>query len=100
MRNAQEHVLIPTLKRQLVERQIDRREFLRYATLLGMSAPAAYAFVGRVTGEAIVPAAQAQALPRGGTLRIGMRCQDLKNPHAFSWVERSNTVRQVCDYLS
>ena len=29
-----------------------------------------------------------------------MRCQDLKDPHTFSWVERSNTARQVCDYLT
>jgi len=100
MRDNREHPLIPTVKRQLVERQIDRREFLRYATLLGMSAPAAYAFVAKVTGEAVVPEARGQALPRGGTLRIGMRCQDLKSPHTYSWVESSNSARQVCDYLS
>src|SRR2546422_676778 len=44
-----EHVLIPRLKRQLVERQIDRREFLRYATFLGMSAPAARQVVDYLT---------------------------------------------------
>ena len=38
MRDDQEHVLVPTLKRQLVEGAIDRREFLRYATLLGVAA--------------------------------------------------------------
>jgi len=58
MRNADEHVLIPTLKRQLVDHLIDRREFVRYAALLGMSATAAYAFVHQVTGEPLVgPAA-------------------------------------------
>ncbi len=96
-----DHALIPTLKRQLVDRQIDRREFLRYATLLGMSAPAAYALAGRLTGEKLVAPAEAQAgLPKGGTLRLGMRCQDLKSPHTYSWVESSNTVRQVLDYLT
>lgn len=100
MRDDKEHVLIPTLKRQLAERQIDRREFLRYATLLGMSAPAAYAFVAKVTGERAIPEARAQALPRGGTLRVGMRCQDLKSPHTYSWVESSNSGRQVLDYLA
>src|SRR5438445_4225546 len=54
MRQADDHVLIPTLKRQLVDRLIDRREFLRYAALLGMSATAAYAFVRKVTGEPLV----------------------------------------------
>jgi peptide/nickel transport system substrate-binding protein len=100
MRKPDEHVLIPTLKRQLVDRQIDRREFLRYATLLGLSAPAAYAFVRKVTGEPLVAPAAAQNLPKGGTLRIGMRCQDLKSPHTYSWVESSNSARQVCDYLT
>src|SRR5216684_7819891 len=101
MRDASEHALIPILKRQLVGRQIDRREFLRYATLLGMSAPAAYAFVGKVTGEPLVAPAQAQgALPKGGTLRIAMRCQDLKSPHTYSWIESANSARQVVDYLT
>src|SRR3989442_1704464 len=95
-----EHVLIPTLKRQLVERQIDRREFLRYATFLGMSAPAAYAFAGRIAGQPLVAPAVAQNLPRGGTLRLGMRCQDLKSPHTYSWIESANTARQVVDYLT
>ena len=95
-----EHVLIPRLKRQLVERQIDRREFLRYATFLGMSAPAAYAFAGRIAGQPLVAPAAAQNLPRGGTLRLGMRCQDLKSPHTYSWIESANTARQVVDYLT
>ena len=100
MRKADEHVLIPTLKRQLVDRLIERREFLRYAALLGMSATAAYAFVRTVTGEPLVAPAQAQNLPRGGTLRIGMRCQDLKSPHTYSWIESANVARQVLDYLT
>src|SRR5437870_3618510 len=95
-----EHVLIPRLKRQLVERQIDRREFLRYATFLGMSAPAAYAFGGRIAGQPLVAPAAAQNLPRGGTLRLGMRCQDLKSPHTYSWIESANSARQVLDYLT
>jgi peptide/nickel transport system substrate-binding protein len=101
MHDAQEHPLVPTLKRQLVERQIDRREFLRYATLLGMAAPVAYAFAGKVTGERLVGPAQAQGtLPKGGTLRIAMRCQDLKSPHTYSWIESANSARQVVDYLT
>jgi peptide/nickel transport system substrate-binding protein len=101
MRATDEHVLVPTLKRQLAERQIDRREFVRYATLLGMAAPAAYAFAAKVTGAQLVARAAAQGtLPKGGTLRIAMRCQDLKSPHTYSWVESSNSARQVLDYLA
>jgi peptide/nickel transport system substrate-binding protein len=101
MRATDEHPLLPTIKRQLVERQIERREFLRYATLLGMAAPAAYAFVAKVTGERLIAPAEAQgALPKGGTLRLAMRCQDLKSPHTYSWVASSNSARQVLDYLT
>lgn len=100
MRKADEHVLIPTLARQLAEHLIDRREFLRYAALLGMSAAAAHAVVRKITGEPFVAPAAAQTLPRGGTLRIGMRCQDLKSPHTYSWIESANVARQVLDYLA
>ena len=100
MREADEHVLIPTLKRQLADHLIDRREFLRYAALLGLSATAAHAFVRKITGEPFVAPAAAQTLPKGGTLRLGMRCQDLKSPHTYSWIESANVTRQVLDYLA
>ena len=62
MADDREHNYIPILKRELVERQIGRREFLRTATLLGMSAPAAYAVAGKLFGEHWVAPAGAQAL--------------------------------------
>ncbi len=88
------HPYIPVLKQQLAEARIDRREFLRSATLLGLSATAAYAMTGTQ------PAQAQAALPRGGTLKLGMRCQDLSNPHTYSWVESSNSGRQHFDYLA
>jgi len=101
MTDDRDHVHVPTLKRQLVDGVIDRREFLRCATLLGVAAPAAYAFVEKATGRRMVAPAEAQgALPKGGTLRIAMRCQDLKSPHTYSWVESSNSARQILDYLT
>ena len=100
MHNADEHVLVPTLKRQLADGEIDRREFLRYAVLLGMSVSAANAVARSITGQSLVTPAAAQSLPRGGTLRLGMRCQDLKSPHTYSWVESANSARQVLDYLA
>ena len=99
MADKTQHCYIPTLQRQLAERRIERREFLRSATLLGMSAGAAYAFAGKITGESGEAQAQA-ALPKGGTLRLGMRCQDLTSPHTYSWVESSNAGRQHFDYLT
>src|SRR5215469_13679772 len=102
MGDDREHSYIPALKRELAECRIDRREFLRTATLLGMAAPTAYALAGALAGDGLLPApirAQA-AMPNGGTIRIGMRCQDLKSPHTYSWVESSNAGRLVYDYLT
>ena len=45
-------------------------------------------------------AAEAQTPPKGRTLRLGMRCQDLKSPHTYSWIKSANAARQVCDYLA
>ena len=100
MSEKQEHYYIPKLKEQLVEGKLDRREFLRYATLLGLSAPAAYAFAGKVTGEDFAPAARAQGLPQGGNLKIAQRVVEVVDPHSFSWVYDSNVVRQVAEYLT
>src|SRR5256712_2766654 len=100
MRKADDHVLIPTLKRQLADGSLARRECLGYAALLGMSATAASAVVRRVTGEPLVAPAAARGLPKGGTLRLGMRCQHLKSPHTYSWIESANVARQVVDYVT
>ena len=102
MGDDREHSYIPALKRELAECRIDRREFLRTATLLGMTAPAAYALAGALSGDAslIAPARAQGAMPKGGTIRIGMRCQDLKSPHTYSWVDSSNSGRLVYDYLT
>ena len=95
------HPYIPKLVEQLEARRVGRRDFLRTATLLGLSAPAAYGIAGRILGDGAVPAARAQASPRqGGVLKVSMRVPELKNPHTFSWVYDSNTVRQVNDYLT
>ncbi|MSP82659.1 MAG: ABC transporter substrate-binding protein [Alphaproteobacteria bacterium] len=95
-----EHSYIKTLKTNFAEGRIDRREFLRTATLLGLSASAAYAFVGQITGESFVRPARAADMPKGGTLRIAMRIPDLKTPHTFSWSYDSNTTRNLVEYLT
>jgi len=60
-----EHIGVKHLKSALADGKIDRRQFLRDSTLLGLSAAAAYAFVGKVTGEQMVPRARAATPPRG-----------------------------------
>ncbi|MEX2648476.1 MAG: ABC transporter substrate-binding protein [Alphaproteobacteria bacterium] len=99
MAERREHYYIKTLKQQFADGKVERREFLRTSTLLGLSATAAYAFVGKITGESFVKPARAD-MPMGGTLRVAMRTIDLKNPHTFSWVIDSNAMRGVVDYVT
>jgi peptide/nickel transport system substrate-binding protein len=88
---------LDNLKRQYAEGKATRREFVRFATLLGLAAPTAYALVG----ESPMPRARAQSMPTGGTLRIGTRVKELKNPHTYSWGGYdSNITRQVAEYLT
>jgi peptide/nickel transport system substrate-binding protein len=91
--------------RDLMERgRMDRREFVRIAALLGVSATAAYAMGG------IAPAHAAQGdLPfpqdddkakMGGILRVGMQVQKMEDPATYSWVEMSNQTRHIVEYLT
>ena len=91
------HPYIPTLVKDLTEGGLNRREFLRKATLLGVSAAAAYSLAGVVDPLGV---AQAQDMPKGGTVRIGMRCMEIKDPHLADFAERSNVIRQVCEFLT
>ncbi|MCB9156199.1 MAG: ABC transporter substrate-binding protein [Caldilineaceae bacterium] len=106
------HVRIPDAFEQLRQGRISRREFLRTATLLGMSAGAATLAAACTTPEATTGStsstgADAAAAPaaaggivRGGTLRIGMLLQQIDHPARFSWVEAANVARQVGEYLT
>ncbi len=95
-----QHPALPGLVEALEKHRVDRREFLRTATLLGMAAPVAYGIAGKVLGEPLIGTAQAQTPKKGGVLRVGLRIPALDNPHTFSWVYDSNVVRQANDYLT
>ncbi len=98
MTNERDNRNIALLKRELAKGQISRREFVRFATLVGMTAPAAYAFVGARYTPA---AAQTASMPKGGTLRLGTRVKALNDPATYSWGGYdSNVTRQVCEYLT
>ncbi len=91
-----DHAYIPRLRQELAQDRIGRRDFLRTATLLGMSAAAAYAAAGLTAPRP----AMAQSSTGRTRLRIGMRVNDVSHPHATASVEASNVMRQVCDYLT
>ena len=98
MTGRDEHPDLPKLRAAFAAGKVSRRDFLRTATLLGVSATAAYGMAGKVTGQHWVSPARAD-LPKGGTLRIGMTVQDLTSPHSYEWWEH-NIARNVCEYLS
>ena len=110
------HPYIPELAEKLRKGEVSRREFLRLATLTGMSYGAAQ-FLAACGGGAApteapaaapteAPAAAPTEAPamagpqRGGSLRIASQVQKVTHPAQFSWVSPSNQLRQVAEYLT
>jgi peptide/nickel transport system substrate-binding protein len=107
-----EHEYIPELKDLYRRGRVSRREFLRNATLLGMSFAGASAFLA-----ACAPAAEPTAIPAakpaepteapapsgplyGGTVRCSMRVIRVDHPARYSWVYDSNATRHFVEYLT
>jgi peptide/nickel transport system substrate-binding protein len=115
-----EHVYIPELKDLYHTGRISRREFLRNATLLGMSFASASAFLaacGPTSEPTKAPEPTAAAPeptkppeptatpepagpPRGGTMTVATRVQRLDHPARLSWIEGANAMRLVNEYLT
>ena len=94
------HVIIPKLVRDLESGKMGRRDFLRTSTLLGLSATAAYGVVAKVTGEDLMPRAEAQEPTRGGVLRISMNVKEITDPAIYDWSEKGNVARHVIESLT
>ena len=90
------HPAVIDLKRQLEKGEISRREFIRYATLLGVSTMAA----GQMIGLLWPRPASAANIVRGGTLRISQQVQKIDHPARFSWLMPSNSMRMVFEYMT
>ena len=81
--------------------KVDRREFLRTVTLLGVSVPVAFALAGCETKEEAPTSTGGDGSPRkGGNLRVSMRVQEMSDPAKFNWTEKSNIARQSLEYLT
>ena len=93
------HPYIPELVENLRKKKIDRREFLRTSTLLGLSATAAYGIAGQITGQPFMPTAKAAA-GKGGDLRVSMAIQEMTDPATFDWIPKSNVSRQFVEYMT
>ena len=121
------HRAVPELQDQFLKGKLSRREFVRYATLLGTSLATANALAACAPSPATpapptappateaappptaTPLPQPTATPeaavptgpvRGGTLRVASRVQKVTHPAQFSWVAPSNQLRHVAEYLT
>ena len=116
------HVQLPGVYQRLKEGRVSRREFMRTATLLGMSVGAASiaaqcgapvaapapAEEAPAEAEEVMeeePAAEEEAMAeggikRGGTLRIATQVKAVDHPARFSWAFDANQFRLAYEYLT
>jgi len=96
------HPYVPELCEQFRQGVCDRREFLRTATLLGVSATAAYAMADKIqgVGRPLVRPAAAQTPKAGGRLRSSMRVQRMDDPATYDWTQMSNQTRHIIEYIT
>ncbi|MEM1164231.1 MAG: ABC transporter substrate-binding protein, partial [Pseudomonadota bacterium] len=88
------HDAIPGYAAEVADGRMSRREFLTRATALGASAASAYAALGLAA-----PAARAQNIQQGGTVRIQQEVMGLKDPRTYDWPQMSNYTRGWLEYL-
>jgi peptide/nickel transport system substrate-binding protein len=84
------------LKNELDGERLSRRDFLRYATLLGMSVTAA----GQLAGLSRPKNLLAAVPKRGGVLKISQQIQKIDHPARFSWLMPSNSMRMIFEYMT
>lgn len=84
------------LKAQYDKGRLSRREFIRYAALLGLGAGVA----SGLTGLEMVSGVFAGQVRRGGTFKVSCPVYKLTHPAQTSWLQQSNLMRQVGEYLT
>ncbi len=90
------HPAIKNLKNDFDKGKMDRREFIRFTTLLGLSATAAC----QLAGMTFPGRAAAADIKRGGKIRIAGPVHKVTHPAQFSWIIPTNQLRQVAEYLT
>jgi peptide/nickel transport system substrate-binding protein len=89
------HPAIYDFKADMDKGRITRRDFLRYATLLGMSTVAASQMAGLIWPQNTFAAKQKP----GGVLKFGMQVQEMADPGTYSWTQKSIIARHIIEYL-
>jgi peptide/nickel transport system substrate-binding protein len=90
------HPAVHDMKNDMEKGKLSRREFLRYSTLLGVSAFTAT----QMAGLSWTSKAFAGNVKRGGTLKVATALQKIAHPATYSWIAASNVTRQVAEYLT
>ena len=116
------HPYISEAYQQLKQGRISRREFMRVATLLGMSVGVATVTAAcgtpeeepepepeveetteetaEETAEETVEEVPTGGIKRGGTMRVATQVPAVDHPGRFSWVYDANQFRLVFEYLT
>ncbi|KZD12722.1 ABC transporter substrate-binding protein [Oceanibaculum pacificum] len=94
------HPYIPTLAKQLGEGRVGRRDFLRTAGLLGVSATVAYGMADKIMGTSSAALAQTATPKKGGTLRVSMNVKEISDPAIYDWSEKGNIGRHIVESLT
>jgi peptide/nickel transport system substrate-binding protein len=90
------HPYLPELVEQLHQGKVTRREFIRYAALLGMSVGVA----SQIAGLGRPKWAFAAPIKRGGTLRVSDSIQKITHASAANWTYVGNITTQVAETLT
>ena len=103
--NERLHPYVTKAQEQLADGRISRREFLRLAGLMGVSAASAWILAACGAPATPAPAAPTTApsvatIKRGGVLKLGMYLQAIDHPARLSWTQGSDVLRTNFEYLT
>ncbi|MBT8375087.1 MAG: ABC transporter substrate-binding protein [Deltaproteobacteria bacterium] len=99
------HPFVIELKKDVEKGKCTRREFIRYATLLGVSTTLASQMVLFGCGDKAEKAEESKApskdmaQKKGGVLKFGMQVQEMADPATYSWTQKSVVARHIIEYL-
>jgi peptide/nickel transport system substrate-binding protein len=94
------HPAVHDLCSQVQKGEINRRQFLRTAALLGVTAATASSFVGSALFSERVDAADTLTPRTGGSLRFACVIQEIQDPMLITWIEASNLLRNSLEFLT
>ena len=94
------HPAVDALCTQVQRGEINRRQFLRTAALLGITAASASTFIGSALLGSDAQAADGTPARQGGSLRFACAIQEIQDPMLITWIEASNLLRNSLEYLT